>query len=100
MTTVVSFPIPESFISVFELLFRENVANHGVAELRMPGPGDRARNVAFIVSLGIDVHFDHADIRILRVLRHPIRTDQNFSDERIDLDHPWSSLVQARSNFS
>ena len=92
---------------LFELRFRKNVANHRVAELGVPGPGDRAGHVAFVVSFRVDVDFHHAHVGIVGVTGHPIRTHQyfrmcvapiytlqafNFSSRKIS--------AQARSNFS
>ena len=49
-----------------------DIANHGIAELGVPGPGNRSGHVAFVIGLGIHVYFDHAHIRVFAVRRYPI----------------------------
>jgi len=41
-----------------ELLARGDVARQGIVELRRPVPGDGAGDVAFSVSVGVDIDFD------------------------------------------
>jgi len=59
----------------FELLFGQDVATHGVAKLRVPGPGDGAGDVAFIVGFRVHIDFDDADVGVGGMGGCPIGAD-------------------------
>ena len=59
--------------SVFELVFRHDVAHQRVAELGRPVPAGRARDVPLIVRGRVDVDFDDANAGVGCVLGNPLR---------------------------
>src|ERR1039458_8835149 len=80
---------------LLELLLGQDVAAHGVAQLRVPGPGERAGHVPLVIGFGIDVDFHHPDVRIGGVLRDPVDAGKRFGMRVIHNSPPWMVLLRA-----
>ena len=59
-------------------LLIDQIPPHIILQLRLPVPAHRARDVSLVVGRGVHVHFHQTNLRIVQMLRRPLRRYQYF----------------------
>src|SRR5439155_20307775 len=60
-----------------ELLLVDEIADRMLLQVGLPVQTDRSGDVTLVVRGGVHVDLEHADARILRALREPVRLDEH-----------------------